>query len=135
MILEESLLVEMMSSKEEKDQNDKSVSVSIDDLTLKTFIKKFNEKYGKELLSEQKFLLMKYVNSFVDGGLELRSFIGEELDRGKNALEESKQLNGITDDSFMLENIEKVESLIMEFGKKMKMICEEFCLYRILSTR
>ena len=55
----------------------------VDNLTYKTFIKKFNETYDKSLRVEQKNLLMNYIISFSDNGLGLKSFLNEEISRLK----------------------------------------------------
>jgi hypothetical protein len=57
----------------------------LDSLAYRSFIKKFNEKYG-DLLQEQKMLLNLYVTSFADDGLEFRLYLNEELTRLKEAV-------------------------------------------------
>ncbi len=56
----------------------------IDGLVYKTFVKKFNEKYDKELLPEQKKLLNHFLTSFTDNGVEFKMFLSEEVGRLKN---------------------------------------------------
>ena len=46
----------------------------IDSLTFTTFTKKFNEKYGGELLREQKELLNHYISSFSPDALEFKIY-------------------------------------------------------------
>ena len=58
----------------------------LDELVYSTFVKKFNEKYGA-LLEEQKKLLYTYVMSVNDNGLQLRSFLNEELYRLREGVE------------------------------------------------
>jgi len=48
------------------------------------YVKKFNEKYAKDLLEEQKNLLTKYITSFND--VEFRFFLNEEIGRIKTEL-------------------------------------------------
>ena len=88
--------------------------VLVDNLTYKTFVKKFNEKYENELLNEQKDLLTHYIASFSDNALELKIFLNEELSRLKMKLVESKKVEEIKNDEEMLrktnEVIEKLQS-------------------------
>ena len=56
-------------------ESNKSNLKPLDNLTYKTFVQKFNEKYGASLLEEQKNLLKKYITSFEDDGLELKIFL------------------------------------------------------------
>jgi len=58
----------------------------IDGLVYKTFVKKFNEKYDKELLPEQKQLLNHFLTSFTDNGVEFKMFLSEEVGRLKNSI-------------------------------------------------
>ncbi len=46
----------------------------IDNIVYKTFVSKFNDKYSDSLISEQKELLNKYIVSFVDNGIEFKTF-------------------------------------------------------------
>ena len=61
----------------------------IDNLTYKTFIEKFNDRYSGDLMNEQKELLSKYIISFSDNGLSLKMFMNEEIIRLKNIIEKS----------------------------------------------
>lgn len=80
-IMLESKIIENMSK-----SNEEVSSHDIDQLTLTTFINKFNEKYSDELLEEQKELLNYYITSFVDNAVELKMFLNEELTRLKNEI-------------------------------------------------
>ena len=44
----------------------------IDNVLIKTFVKKFNNKYDHHLLKEQKDLLTYYISSFADNALQLK---------------------------------------------------------------
>ena len=81
-LLIEGRLVRLMSSDKIKEKQMEHV----DNLTYKTFTKKFNKTYGRTLRQEQKDLLMNYVVSFSDNGLGLKSFINEEISRLKNEI-------------------------------------------------
>lgn len=57
----------------------------LDNLAYKTYITKFNEKYG-DLLEEQKELINNYVMSFQDEGTMFKLFLYKELDRIKESI-------------------------------------------------
>jgi hypothetical protein len=84
-VLFEQALVDHMS---QKSSTTHSNLKSIDNLTYRSFIKKFNDKYG-DLLREQKELLSHYVTSFADDGFELRLYLNEEIYRLKGLLSEA----------------------------------------------
>ena len=60
---------------------------TLDSLTYRTFINKFNETYRHTLRDEQRDLLTNYITSFSDNGLGLKSFMNEELGRLKSEIE------------------------------------------------
>ena len=78
LLIENRLVMYLTSAPPEK----KEMS-HVDNLTYKTFIKKFNETYDKSLRTEQKGLLTNYIISFSDNGLGLKSFLNEEISRLK----------------------------------------------------
>ena len=90
----------------------------IDNLTYKTFVKKFNEKYGTELISEQKELLSKYIGSFTDNGLELKVFLNEEIYRLKEELQRSLNLPELSQDEQMHTGAKKVLEILEGFSKR-----------------
>jgi len=104
-VLLESRVVEKMLSEEEQQ---KEFLKPIDNLTYKSFVKAFNEKYDNSLLSEQKDLLKVYINSFTDNGIDLKIFLNEEISRLKDIIEESKSLEDIRKDPQMLESTNRV---------------------------
>lgn len=108
-LLEESLIDNMCSQEIIKENK----MVPVDNLVYKTFIKKFNEKYGNNLLNEQKELLTNYILSFSDNGLSLKMYLNEELERVKDKISECLELNEIKSDEHMsrktLAIIEKLE--------------------------
>lgn len=109
-ILETNLIKDMMKSKDTKESMD-----TIDDLTLRSFIGKFNEKYGDSLLEEQKTLLTLYISSFSDNCLSLKSYLNEEIHRIKMCIEDGKSLKEISEDQEMIEKSEKVIKIIENF--------------------
>lgn len=119
-LLEESLL-DNMCRKEVIRENK---MVPADSLVYKTFIKKFNEKYGNNLLNEQKELLTNYVLSFSDNGLSLKMYLNEELERVKNKVKQCLEIDEIKNDEHMSRKtgviIEKLELFKKkEFDQKM----------------
>ena len=86
------LLEEFISDSISSTPTKKSVSAKdpVDNLVLKNFLKKFNDKYGDALFEEQSKLLSRYVLSFSDNGLAFKSYLHEELGRLKKTLGESR---------------------------------------------
>ena len=58
----------------------------IDNLAFKTFLQKYNSTYSKDLLSEQRELLGKYITSFSDNGLQLKIYLNEEVGRLRESI-------------------------------------------------
>jgi flagellin-specific chaperone FliS len=92
--------------------------VATDKLVYKTFVKKFNDKYGDTLLSEQKDLLTNYLVSFSDNGLSLKIFLNEELARVKTELKECLELKEIKEDKEMFVKTNKIIENLELFKKK-----------------
>ena len=101
-----------------------------DKLVMRTHIKKFNNTFGENLLSEQKALLQKYINSFSDNGLGLKVFLNEEILRIRAAIEDQNQDGKMspvleTIDSFknqwitgdLLKKVLKLQELVGELQK------------------
>jgi hypothetical protein len=68
-------------------------------------------------LSEQRELLNKYISSFVDGGLEFRVYLNEEISRLKTALNEAAKVEEVKSDSALLENSQKIGDLLNSFSE------------------
>jgi len=125
-ILEEQILLSMVEDPivESREFN----KVPSDKLAMKVYFKKFNEEFKDDLLTEQKTLLQKYINSFADNGLEMKVFLNEELLRIRNIITENLDKNESfapiveTIDGFkgqwitteMLKKIMKLQSLVQE---------------------
>jgi hypothetical protein len=58
---------------------------ALESAVINRFVERFNEAYNNDLLSEQKVLLSKYINSSEDD-VELKLYVNEELIRLKNEL-------------------------------------------------
>jgi hypothetical protein len=113
-ILEELVLEHMCTTIEEEQQ------IEVDSLVVESFVEKFNNKYDKALLEEQKTLLNLYISSFVDNSLELKMYLNEEISRLKKELNESKLKEEICSDEQMIEKtdliLEKLNTLKAGFA-------------------
>ena len=112
-MLEQEILKNMIVLSEQKEN-----MPSIDNLTYKQFVKKFNEKYDNDLLSEQKTLLTYYVTSFSDNSLQLKVFLNEEIGRLKQEMTKAKKLNFMKEDSDMTAKVESVISKLESFSRQ-----------------
>ncbi len=90
----------------------------IDNLTYKTFVKKFNEKYSGSLLEEQKSLLSKYIASFSDNGIDLKVFLSEEIPRLFKIVSNSVELAEIKSDKDMFDKTSQVIDLLKETSER-----------------
>ena len=91
---------------------------AVDNIVLRTFIKKFNDKY-KELHEEQKNLLTRHVLSFQDNAVELKIFLNEELGRLKTELTKAIESEEISSDKIMSKKAKQV-IVMLEGLKKTK---------------
>lgn len=114
-LLESSVVTKMTSSPENAE---KEKLQTLDALTYKLFVKKFNEQYGETLLAEQKELLTKYVMSFADGGIEFKLFLNEEIQRLKDNLKQTLSSKEITQDKFLNEKTNLVLKKVEEYNKR-----------------
>ena len=53
--------------------------VPIDNIVYKSFAKRFNQEYSTKLLPPQKTLLNKFATSFHNNGLDLKTYLNEEI--------------------------------------------------------
>ena len=132
--LEEKLVEMLTQTKEEK-----KPFPNINKLTLKTFLEKFNKEYDNNLNENQKTLINHYITSYKDDGLELKTYLYNELDRLKEGLSTSSTLDSKNDkierilkkiddyssrkvDKNMLSEVIKIQSLLeqIENGDKTK---------------
>ena len=113
-VLLESNLVKVLSSDPDTVRKE---MVPIDNLVYSTFVKKFNEQYGDDLLEEQKELLSRYIASFHDNAIELSIFLNEEISSLKRSLitanERALEINNVT----LQENIKKVLEILGQTSK------------------
>ena len=113
-LLESGLIDDMTASKQEA----KEEMQPIDNLVYKTFVSKFNEKYTDSLNESQRNLLTRYISSFSDGGLELKMYVNEEVERLRSVLKESMHSNEIGKDQHMLESAKSVMKKMDNFSKR-----------------
>ena len=113
-VLLEAELLKVMTSENNKNQNKLPVS----NLVYRTFLKKFNETYGDELMQEQKSLLQNYILSFNDNGLQFKVYLNEELGRLRKIISEALNKEEIKLDDSMIEKTETVLNLIENFKNK-----------------
>ena len=127
-IVLENQMIEFMVSKEQEQKE----MVPIDNIVYNSFVKKFNEKYGDDLLKEQKQLLMHYITSFVDNSIELKMFLNEEIGRLKHKLKEAKNTQEIKSDESMMEKTDNVISKLDSYSKE---TVSETLLLTVLKTQ
>jgi len=111
-LLESSVLKSMVENKEEA--GTKSLK-PISSLAYKTFVKKFNDKYGDGLLREQKQLLSLYIASFEDI-TELKVYLNEEVGRLKENLIKSLDSESLINDAHMRQTAELVVEKLNSFA-------------------
>ena len=90
---------------------------SIDNVTFRTFVGKFNDKYENGLLQEQKDLLTRYITSFSDNGLELKMYLNTEIGRLKIKLAEAVNVDAIKNDEDMLNKTNQIVDKLKSFAK------------------
>jgi len=99
-------------------ENKQDTLEPIDNLVLKSFVDKFNEKYQTELLENQKNLLNHYITSFVDNGLGLKMFLNSEIARLKEELTNSLDTKVIKEDTDLVEKTNQVLEKLSSFQDK-----------------
>jgi hypothetical protein len=114
-VLLERNLISAMSSKqpEVKSKN----MVPIDSLVYKKIIEGFNEKYGTDLLEEQRELLKNYIVSFSDNGLSLKMFLNEEIGRLKEKTSEVLKVPEVSNDQSMTDKANRILERLNSFKK------------------
>ena len=115
-LLERKIISVMTASP--KEESRMTSMPKVDDLAYKTFINKFNDKYGSDLLGEQRDLLTRYIMSMSDNGASLKVFLNEELGRLKKELKSSLESDEIRDDELISEKVKQVSQLLESFSQK-----------------
>ena len=110
-ILENEIVARMQGKTEGE-----SAMAPIDNITYKTFVRKFNDKYEEGLLKEQKDLLTYYIASFSDNALELKAFLNEEIGRLKTKLVDARDVEEIKADEAMLDKTNQIIEKLSSFA-------------------
>jgi hypothetical protein len=116
-VLLERKIIGVMTASPKKETKMTSMP-KVDDLSYKTFISKFNDKYGSDLLGEQRELLTRYIMSLSDNGISLKIFLNEEISRLKNILGSSLQSEEIKSDKMIYEKTNQVSQLLESYSQK-----------------
>ena len=111
-LLEEKVLEVMSGSLQSENQK----MTPVDNLVYKTFVGKFNQEYSDKLLEEQKELLTKYITSFSDNGLELKTYLNEEISRIREKMTEMKGGDAISKDEDLLEKAGSIIDMLEGFS-------------------
>ena len=112
-VLLEDNLLSRMCSEDKVSQAD--APAQVDNLVIKNFIKKFNDKYAGTLSEQQSHLLQSYILSFSDNALSLKSFLNEEIHRLRDAVETGKKTEDFANDQDMIDKADKVLDFLNEF--------------------
>lgn len=89
----------------------------VNNLTLKTFITNYNNKYSESITEGQQQLLNKYILSFTDNGLELKAYLNEEVSRLKGELESILEQKDVSTDVDLQNKFKELHALLESFGK------------------
>tara|TARA_R110000787_G_scaffold210593_2_gene320376 strand:+ start:5391 stop:6215 length:825 start_codon:yes stop_codon:yes gene_type:complete len=89
----------------------------VNNLTLKTFIKNYNDKYSESITENQQKLLNKYILSFSDNGLEFKLYLNEEVARLKSDLHTILEDKELLEDKTLQGKLIELQSLLESFGK------------------
>ncbi len=103
-----------MSTEETGDEEDSKLK-HVDSLAYKSFVKRFNESYG-QLNESQRSLLVTYINSFQDNGLEMKIYLDEELSRLKSAIASIKDDAKLSARASILEQADQVGEILESFS-------------------
>ena len=115
-VLLEQTLVESLVTKKEEVSNKNMQSV--DSIVYTSFAKKFNEKYGNNLLKEQKELLSYYVMSGTDDGIGLKVYLNEEIGRLKQKVTEVLKTEEFINNKLLAEKTNKLAEKLEDFKKR-----------------
>ena len=110
-MLENRMVDEMTSSVEPGKPKEE-----IDNLVYETFVQKFNTKYSDSLSENQRELLNKYISSFIDGGVELKAYLNEEISRLKDVIDSMENMATVSADKTLMEGRLKVKTLLESFA-------------------
>ena len=112
-LLEQKILDRMQSSPEQTED-----LKPIDNLVYKKFTEKFNEQYSEKLLENQKDLLNRYIISFSDNGLSLKTFLNDEIPALRESVAKSLDSEEISSDPTMKAKTNKVLEMLDSYAQK-----------------
>ena len=104
-LLEERFLQELTDDKKEN-----RPFPNVNNLAVKTFIDKFNNEYSANLNESQRTLLNKYISSYEDRGIQLKTYLYEEIDRIKVYLNENLSSQDKTTSQKIKKVIERIDN-------------------------
>ena len=110
-LLEENIVDQMSASVQLVEETQQP----IDSLVYNNFVEKFNEEYSTTLNENQKQLLVNYISSFEDNGIDLKIYLNEEIGRLKQQLSDLKE-SGFDED--LKDKLSKVYSVLDETKNK-----------------
>ena len=110
-LLEENIVDQMSASVQLTEETQQP----IDSLVYNNFVEKFNEEYSTTLNEGQKQLLVNYISSFEDNGIDLKIYLNEEIGRLKQQLSD---LKGSGFDEDLKDKLNKVYSILDETKNK-----------------
>ena len=105
-ILLEDRVVEEMTKAELK--SEKEIMEHVDAIAYKTFSNKFNKTYAGKLHEEQQKVVSRYIFSVSDNGVSLKTYLNEEIQRLRDRVAASLELQEVQADELMLEKTKKV---------------------------
>jgi len=113
-LLEEEAL-NLMTENSNKAQKDEMRH--IDNLVFKSFVERFNKEYSG-LIEEQKNLLSQFISSGVQGDLEFKIYLNDEIGRLKEELKTAKDSKEFVEDNEMKNKADQVLELLEAFSQK-----------------
>lgn len=112
--LEEDLIKKLQIEKEEVIKEELETA---DALVYKTFVNKFNERYGNSLLNEQRKIIKYFLLEGQDS-VELKIFVNDEIKRLKKKMNEALKTREFKADEEMQEKGKKVIALLEDYKNK-----------------
>ena len=92
-LMEQQIIDKMCREQTVNTVSDKEVN----DLVIREFTKSFNKEYS-QLLPEQRIFLNHYISSDIDGGVDFKVFLNEELHRITDAVRQSLIMEEVKND-------------------------------------
>lgn len=107
-VLLENKVVEEMVCEEKREEKKLE---QIDEIVMNKFLEKFNSKYSEVLSENQRTLLMKYISSFSDNGLELKAYLNEEIGEIRSKITDLMEDKKLCDEQ-MTGSVKKVLTIL-----------------------